>query len=156
MNTLKVRIMLVVVVVLLLIQFVRPGKNESADTKYNMVSKYTIPETVSSILNKACADCHSNTTVYPWYAEIQPVGWWLNNHIKEGKGELNFSAFTMLPIAVQNHKFEVIMETVEEGEMPLPSYTWLGMHPAANLTEQEKDVIINWAESQMDLLKKQT
>ncbi|MDZ7648600.1 MAG: heme-binding domain-containing protein [Cytophagales bacterium] len=54
--------------------------------------------------------------------------WFLNKHVADGKKDLNFSTFTRLPIAVQNHKLEEIIEMVKEGEMPLPSYTYLGLH----------------------------
>jgi hypothetical protein len=153
MRSWKSKILLIIVAVLLLIQFIRPDKNLSADETKSMATKYEIPESVNSILQKSCYDCHSNKTAYPWYSEIQPVGWWLSNHVEEGKGELNFSTFTTRPLAVQNHKLEEIVEMVEEGEMPLPSYTWLGLHPEANLTAQEKQEIIGWAKAQMDVLK---
>jgi hypothetical protein len=149
------KILVLLLVALVIIQFFRPEKNDSPETEYALSTKYEIAGSVNQIMANACYDCHSNKTNYPWYANIQPIGWWLNNHVKEGKGELNFSDFTRLSIARQNHKFEEIIETVEEGEMPLPSYTWLGMHPEANLTEPQRTEIINWAKWQMADLKKQ-
>jgi len=101
----------------------------------------------------ACNDCHSNKTNYPWYSQIQPVAWWLNDHVTEGKEHLNFSNFTQLPIAVQNHKFEEVIEVIDENEMPLESYTYLGLHPEAKLTEDQKTALKTWAREQMDLLK---
>ena len=109
---------------------------------------------MSTILNGACNDCHSNKTEYPWYANVQPVAWWLAGHVNDGKRHLNFSAFTNRPLAYQNHKFEEIVEMVKEKEMPLPSYTWMGLHPDANLTDEDRNEIINWAGAQMDTLKK--
>lgn len=155
MRSWKSKILLLVIAVLVIIQFIRPEKNLSADETKSITTKYEITASVNSILQKGCFDCHSNKTVYPWYAEIQPMGWWLNSHIAEGKDELNFSTFVTRPVAVQNHKFEEIVEMVEEGEMPLSSYTWLGMHPEANLTSEEKQAITSWAEGQMDILKQQ-
>lgn len=125
------------------------------ESSNSVSTKYMVPESVDGILRKGCYDCHSNQTVYPWYSQVQPFGWWLNHHIGEGRRELNFSNFTGRPIAVQNHKFEEVIETVREGEMPLPSYTWLGMHPEAKLSEGEKNVIVDWAKAQMALLKQQ-
>ena len=145
----------IVIGLLIIIQFFRPEKNNSADTEFAMSTKYEINSSVNQIMKGACYDCHSNQTEYPWYAEIQPVGWWLNDHVTDGKRHLNFSDFTRATIARQNHKFEEIVETVEEGEMPLPSYTWLGLHPKGNLSEQQKTEIINWAKWQMADLKKQ-
>jgi len=97
----------------------------------------------------ACYDCHSNTTRYPWYAEVQPAAWWLANHVKEGREHLNFSEFTNRRIAYQNHKLEEVVEMVKEKEMPLPSYTWFGLHPEADLTDQQRDQLTLWAQSLM-------
>lgn len=149
----KTKILLAVVVLLIAIQFIRPAKNVSDDRTYDISTKYHVPIQVNSILQSACNDCHSNKTTYPWYAEIQPAGWWLADHVNEGKRELNLSTFTQLPIAVQNHKLEEMIEMVKEGEMPLPSYTYLGLHPEANLTTEQRELIVRWAEHQMDSLK---
>jgi hypothetical protein len=151
----KKKIILGVVGLLVLIQFFRPEKNLSDDRTKDISTKYQITPELNTLLQSACNDCHSNKTTYPLYAEILPMGWWLNRHVTEGKDELNFSSFTKLPIAVQNHKLEEIKEMVEEKEMPLPSYTWLGLHKEANLSTDQRELIINWASSQMDSLKKQ-
>ncbi len=149
------KVIIGLVSLLVLIQFFRPEKNLSDDRTNDISTKYQITPELNTLLQVACNDCHSNQTTYPWYAEIQPMGWWLNRHVTEGKDELNFSSFTKLPIAVQNHKLEEIKEMVEEKEMPLPSYTWLGLHKEANLSADQRELIINWASSQMDSLKKQ-
>ena len=101
----------------------------------------------------SCNDCHSNKTEYPWYANVQPVAWWLNHHVVDGKKHLNFSEFTKKPLFVQNHKLEEIMEMVEEKEMPLPSYTYFGLHPEANLTDAQRTMISDWAKAQMTYLR---
>ena len=147
------KILIGLLVVLVLIQFFRPEKNNSNDLTHDVSTKYKVPEDVSQILRVACNDCHSNKTNYPWYAQIQPVAWWLNDHVTEGKENLNFSSFTQLPIAVQNHKFEEVIEVIDENEMPLESYTYLGLHPEAKLTEDQKTALKTWARKQMDLLK---
>ena len=147
------KILIGLLVVLVLIQFFRPEKNNSNDLTHDVSTKYKVPEEVSHILRVACNDCHTNKTNYPWYAQIQPVAWWLNDHVTEGKEHLNFSSFTQLPIAVQNHKFEEVIEVIDENEMPLESYTYLGLHPEAKLTEDQKTTLKTWAREQMDLLK---
>ena len=140
-------------IVLIAIQFIRPDKNESKDLTYDVSTKYKVPEDVNQLLQVSCNDCHSNASVYPWYSNIQPVAWWLDEHIKDGKKHLNFSEFTKLPIAVQNHKFEEVIEEVKEHEMPLASYTYLGLHKEANLSDEQRQVLTNWAQNQMDMLK---
>ena len=147
------KILLVLVLVLVLIQFFRPEKNVSDDRTYDISTKYDVPDQVHQVLKVACNDCHSNKTEYPWYANVQPVGWWLNDHIKHGKGHLNFSELTKMPIAVQNHKFEEVIEMVQEHEMPLPSYTNFGLHSEANLSDDQRTMIMDWAKAQMNYLK---
>lgn len=140
----KRKIYIAILVVLVLIQFIRPGRNQSTATSANDISaRYAVPADVKQILDKACYDCHSNNTEYPWYSNIQPVGWWLQWHVNEGKHELNFNEFLSYPAKKQDHKMEEVMETVKKGEMPMNSYTW--MHGEAKLTDQEKQTLINWA-----------
>lgn len=110
----KKKFLLGLFVVLVVIQFFRPEKNNSNDQQYHLSTKYVVPGEVVTILEGACNDCHSNLTKYPWYANIQPVAWWLADHVREGKQHLNFSNFTSRKVAVQNHKFEEIVEMVEK------------------------------------------
>ncbi len=139
--------------ILVVIQFFHPTKNVSDDRKHDISIKYILPSDVSGLLKKACYNCHSNKTSYPWYFNVQPAAWWMANHINEAKQGLNFSDFTSRKIAIQNKKFEEIIEMVEEKKMPLPSYTWFGFHPEARLTDPQRQLIINWATAQMDTLK---
>ena len=146
------KFLIALAIVFVLIQFVRPEKNLSGDNTNAIATKYNVPPEVSGILEVACYDCHSNTTRYPWYANVQPAAWWLANHVKEGKRELNFSTFTSRRIAVQNKKFKEIAEQVKEKEMPLPSYTYLGLHADANLTDAQRATLVLWAQSQMAMI----
>ncbi len=149
------KILLGLVVILVLIQFFHTEKNLSDDRTNDISTKYPVPDNVKQIMEVACNDCHSNKTAYPWYSNIQPVAWFLDHHVVDGKRHFNFSTFTKMPIAVQNHKLEELAEQVEKKEMPLPSYTYLGLHKEANLTEEQRTLIINWAKTQMDSLKAQ-
>ena len=139
---------------IIIIQFIRPEKNVSNDLVNNISTKYKVPLEVNHLLQVSCNDCHSNKTKYPWYANVQPVAWWLNNHVVDGKKHLNFSEFTKKPLSVQNHKFDEIIEMVGDKEMPLPSYTNFGLHSEANLTDEQRKMIVDWAKTQMDYLKK--
>lgn len=140
----KKKIGLGLLLVLVAIQFIRPTRNSSASESPNDFSKYyDVPAEVHVALQKSCYDCHSNNTVYPWYTNVQPVGWWLQNHVNEGKGELNFSEFGTYDQKKARHKFEEIEEVVREGEMPLSSYTLI--HRDTKLTQQQSEAIANWA-----------
>jgi len=142
----KKKILILLAAILIIIQFFRPAKNiSSAKSSADISSIYTVPGEVNTILDKACNDCHSNNTVYPWYAEVQPVAWWLNNHIEEGKDELNFSEFGSYSPARRYHKLEEIKEMIDDNEMPLSSYTLI--HTDAKLTDAETQALINWSES---------
>lgn len=138
------KVFIFLAVILLVIQFFRPEKNSSNGASENHISKkYETPDEVKLILDKSCNDCHTNNTRYPWYANIQPVGWWLDHHVDEGKGEINFDEFLTYPAKKARHKMEEVNEMVKEGEMPLNSYTWV--HKEAVLSMQEKLTIANWA-----------
>jgi len=149
------KILLSLLVLLLIIQFFRPEKNLGGDRTKDISTKYHVPENINILFGKACNDCHSNTTRYPWYANVQPVAWWIAGHVNDGKRHFNLSTFTTRNLAVQNHKLEEVIETVKDNhEMPLSSYTWMGMHPEADLTDEERLAIADWAASQMDSLKR--
>jgi hypothetical protein len=147
------KIIILLGIVLLVIQFFRPDRNLSDDLTFDISKRYSIPGEVLDILKKSCYDCHSNKSEYPWYSNIQPVAWWMNNHISEGKRHLNFSSFTNQPIANQNRKLEETIAQIENNEMPLASYTYLGLHKEANLTDGQREIIIDWLRAQTDMLK---
>jgi len=147
------KISIAFLVLLLAIQFIPYEKNTSKDMTYDISKSYDVPENIQTIFKNACNDCHSNSTVYPWYSNIEPVGYWLNDHIVDGKRHLNFSEFTKLPLAVQNHKLEETIEMMENGEMPLEDYTNFGLHAEANLNQEQRVEIISWAKDQMAMLK---
>ena len=147
------KILIGLALVLVVIQFIKPEKNLSDDNTYAIATKYDVPDDVKQILEVACNDCHSNKTAYPWYSNFQPAAWFLNDHVVDGKKHLNLSTFTKMPIAVQNHKLEETKEMVEKKEMPLESYTYFGLHKEAKLTDEQRQILITWAEAQMDSLK---
>ncbi len=139
---------------LLIIQFFPPKKNlaEGTGEPENSISRVLpVPPGVQTILQTSCYDCHSNDTEYPWYAEVQPVGWWLNHHIEEGKHELNFDEFASYSLRKQYHKLEEINEQVKEGEMPMKSY--LIIHRDASLSPEQKQVLASWVSASMDSMK---
>ncbi|MBA4260051.1 MAG: cytochrome C [Chitinophaga sp.] len=145
------KLLLALLVVLLVLQAFRPEKNNSGKKENDISSLYPVPSNVEQILTKACNDCHSNNTVYPWYAEIQPVAWWLDDHVKDGKKHLNFNEFASYRLAKQYHKLEEVFDEVKIGEMPLESYTVV--HRDAKLTEAERTVLMDWSVAVRDSMK---
>jgi hypothetical protein len=146
------RIFLFLLVGLIIIQFIHPKRNKAQGEQTNYIGKmHVIPEDVHAILAKACFDCHSNTTRYRWYFNIQPADWWLTNHINEGKKELNFDEYNNRSLRYQYHKLEETIDMVKDDKMPLNTYLWL--HKDAKLSADEKSKLSNWAQNILDGMK---
>ena len=108
------RILIVLLIILIAIQFIRPAKNISGGISANDIStKYAVPDSIQAILKVACNDCHSNNTRYPWYNQIQPITWGLKKHIKYGKRGLNFADFTAYRLKQQFHRLDDIDDLVQ-------------------------------------------
>ena len=141
-------LLIILLIAFIIIQFIRPIKNAGEEIAANQIAAIQpVPEDVQQILKVSCYDCHSNTTHYPWYSKIQPVAWFLNDHIVEGKKEVNFSIFATYPIYRRYKKFKEIAKEVKDGDMPLFSYTLL--HQDASLNTDKKLLIENWAANAM-------
>lgn len=146
------KIALVLLAVLIIIQFIHPAKNKSEGDQPNSIAKlYSPPADVKTILDKACMDCHSNNTRYPWYSKLQPADWWLTHHVNEGKAELNFDEYANKPVRFRYHKIEEAIEQVKKGEMPLNTYTWV--HKDAILTDAEKTALTGWFDGILNDIK---
>lgn len=120
------------------IQFVPVGR-----TNPPIASEIQASAEVMSVLERACYDCHSNETHWPWYSRIAPVSWLVARDVREGRSELNFSAWGELDGRSRAEMMEEVWEEVDEGEMPLWFYTPL--HPEARLTADDKAVLRAWA-----------
>lgn len=133
------------------IQFVQPPHNKNIQvSEADILLTTNIPDSVKTILKTACYDCHSNNTNYPWYSNIQPMGWMMANHIKEGKGELNFSEFRSYSTRKQISKLNGIANSIRDDIMPLTSYKL--MHKQAQLSKNEKLLLVNWTQQTLDSL----
>ena len=142
-------ILMVLLAVLLLIQLVRPQKNTAAiPAGKAFVDTFKLSEQVNAILAVSCYDCHSNNTDYPWYSEIQPMAWFMDKHIKDGKEKLNFDELPSYGSRRLNSKFTQITKQVEQGKMPLNSYLW--MHGGARLSMEDKRLLIDYFNSLTD------
>ena len=130
-------------VVLIILQFFRIDTSvPEFDPSQDFITQTQAPETMQVILKKACYDCHSYESNYPWYSQIAPVSWWMKDHINEGREHLNFSVWGSYSEKRRNHKLEECWEELEEGEMPMESY--LIMHGEAELSAEEKSSFVNW------------
>ena len=142
MKVLKI-VAIIALIALIVIQFFPKHYNQS-DTvpASDFIATYNPPKEVASILQTSCYDCHSNNTNYPWYNKIQPVNWYLADHVDEGKRKLNFSEFGNYSAKRAAHKLEEVIKEVKNDEMPLESYTLI--HQDAKLSDQDKKVLMDW------------
>ncbi|TGN18472.1 heme-binding domain-containing protein [Leptospira idonii] len=120
------------------LQFLQTGK-ENPEEKNPLQAS---PEVIS-VLKKSCYDCHSNRTEWPLYSYIFPVSYFVKHHVDEGRDELNFSHWENLSPKKKATAAYSIIEEIEEGEMPLTSYTLI--HRNAVLSEKEVELLKEWA-----------
>lgn len=115
---------------------VKPGAPLLADAQ--------IPPGVRSAIERACLDCHSEATRYPWYAYIAPVSWLIDSDVKSGREHLNLSKWSEYPIARRERCLSEIANQVQDGGMPLPIYVL--MHPSARLSKADTRAIFEWTQ----------
>lgn len=124
-------IILVVALLIQLIPLTGRGNNPAVVFEPNWDSPQT-----RDLVKRACFDCHSNETVWPWYSYVAPVSWLIYNDVMEGRSRMNFSEWN-----TTQRNVEEINSIINEGEMPPSIY--LLMHPTANLTAAEKQQLIS-------------
>ncbi|MHB1197740.1 MAG: heme-binding domain-containing protein [Lutibacter sp.] len=151
MNFLKKAIFLLFIAVVG-IQFLPTTRNQNNEVlETDFFKTFTAPNNIQNLLKNSCYDCHSNNTNYPWYNNIQPISWFLDYHINEGKKELNLSEFGTYSKRKQKSKLKSIINQIEKDEMPLSSYTLI--HKDAKLSENNKVLITKWLTQLMDSLR---
>lgn len=149
------KIVKIIAVVLLIafigIQFLPKQINKSETTsKADFLVVNKVPANIKNKLQTSCYDCHSNNTRYPWFNKIQPVAMFLENHVKDGKKELNFSEWDSLSVRRKKSKLRSIVNQIKDDEMPMNSYTII--HRDAKFTETEKQEMIQWMTQKKDSL----
>jgi hypothetical protein len=134
------RALLVALVALVAIQFVPvPRSNPPVETEV------PAPAPVREILKRACYDCHSHETRWPWYSRVAPVSWLVAHDVDEAREHVDFSAWNRYDPPKRAKQLEEIWEEVEEGEMPLWFYVLL--HPEARLSDEDRAVLRRWTQS---------
>lgn len=143
----KGRIILVVLLgSLLLIQLWQVDKNlgEKHPPDDFIVQNPSLPESLANSIRRSCYDCHSNHTNYPWYAHVAPFSWIINQHINNGKEELNFSVYGSLEDKVKISVLTSICEVISDSTMPPANY--LMLHEDAALDSDDISAICDWSE----------
>ena len=103
----------------------------------------TAPVEVQAIFQRACYDCHSNETQWPWYSYVAPMSFLIARDVTEGRRELNFSLWSQFNERRKARKLKEIVEQVEKGKMP--QWYYVALHPDAKLSPADRDLIIKWA-----------
>jgi hypothetical protein len=109
-------------------------------------SEMPAPPEVRAILRRACYDCHSNETRWPWYAYVAPVSWMVVQDVDEGRAQLNFSRWNAYSETEQLSHYGEILDQIDEGHMPMPKY--VRMHHDAQLSAAEIETLRSWSEAQ--------
>ena len=142
------RLAIVLVLLLLAIQVVRPEKtNPIIDPERTIQARTQMSPQVSAIIERSCQDCHTYKTVWPWYSQVAPMSWLVASDVNEGREHLSLSDWANYDKKKAISKLDEICEEVSEGAMPLPTYTVL--HPEAKLTEEEKRILCDWVKEEV-------
>ena len=137
-------LLIVIVAAVIIMQFFRVDKaNPPIVQAETLEATAVVPPDISLIIGRSCNDCHTNQTIYPWYANLQPMGWLLKNHIDDGRRQMNFSVWNTYQLKRRSKKLEQICDRLESKEMPLPSYLWI--HRDSILSENDSKALCNWA-----------
>ena len=139
------RALLVLVVLFVSIQLVRPARtNPAEDPAKTIFADAAVWQDAPKTIERACLDCHSSRTRWPWYSNVAPVSWLVAGDVTEGRDHLDFSNWATYRPARKSALLEDITKLVKSHSMPLPIY--ITMHGKAKLTEQERQEICTWAE----------
>jgi hypothetical protein len=125
-------------------QLIQPRTdNPPVDPARSLWNDGRVDPRVANILRRACADCHSHETQWPWYSKISPVSWVVARHVRNGRAKLNFSDWA----GASEDQREEIYDSIAKKKMPIASY--LLMHPAARLSQANRDVLLAWADGKL-------
>lgn len=148
---LRTKILISLLAILLAAQLFQIDTNNPVyDPENDILMHVSASNEVKDILKQACYDCHSYETKYPWYTSVAPLSWWIDEHIQDGRKHFNFSEWGKYDLKKKKHKLEELIHEVEEGEMPLNSYTWA--HGEANLSDEQIETLISWTKATMEEL----
>ena len=147
MDTAKLKRLLAGLAILFVIaQIVQPKRtNPPIIPSRTLRAHVDVPQPVQAVLSRACNDCHSNLTVWPWYSHIAPISWVVIDDVNEARRHMNFSNWEQQSPKQQSDSLKAICKDVRDVKMPLVSYRLL--HPKARLSHAEIDTLCSWTEA---------
>jgi cytochrome c551/c552 len=113
-------------------------------------SEVPVTPEARAVLVRACFDCHSNQTVWPWYSKVAPGSWLLAKDVREGRAELNYSSWSRYSAKKQRKLLRETLEEVKKGEMPL--WIYLFGHPEARLSDADREALQRWVDERIAAL----
>ena len=135
----------------LFIQFLGPGKtNPPVEDSQTLMVQLEVTPKVKNILERACQNCHSYETQWPWYSNVAPISWFVIDHVNHARREMDLSNWGQYDRNKMIHKLEELCELVEQGEMPLPPYLW--MHDEAYLAAEDVRILCEWSTTERERL----
>ncbi len=135
----------------LFIQLLGPVKtNPPFETSRTLAAQLRVTTQVKGILERACQNCHSHETEWPWYSNVAPVSWFVIDHVDHARREMNFSNWAQYDRKKMITRLEEMCELVTEAEMPLPPYLW--MHDEAHLTADDVRTLCEWSAAEQERL----
>ena len=127
------------------IQAIRPARtNPVIDPARSLHARLAVPRDAAAILDRACRDCHSNETRWPWYSAVAPVSWFVVDHVDHGRSHFNYSDWTRYERDDARRLLENACAFARKGSMPLPSY--LSLHPEARLNDADVAALCAWTD----------
>jgi hypothetical protein len=138
-------------VIALALQFVGPARtNPRQDADLTLERQAPMPAHVADLVRRACYDCHSHDTRWPWYSRVAPVSWLVVHDVNTGRAHMNFSTWGAYHRFERADLLDKSCDLVASGAMPLPRYTWL--HPDARLAPPEVEALCAWAREEGERL----
>jgi Haem-binding domain len=126
------------------VQFVGPARsNPVIDPTRALTASTDVPDHVARVFDRACRDCHSNQTRWPWYSHLAPVSWFVIDHVNHGRSHFNYSDWTRYPPDEAARLLQQSCKLVKEQSMPLRSYTM--MHRDARLSPTDVEALCAWS-----------
>jgi hypothetical protein len=132
-----------VVLFLIVAQFVPVDRtNPAVDVSKTIYASGIVPAGPQSILQRSCANCHSNETIWPWYSHVAPVSWLVASDVHGARHKMNLSEWAAYTDHQKQDKLDGICEMVSSDDMPPSDYTLI--HRTAVLTQQDRDTLCQW------------
>src|SRR5712692_3955312 len=142
------RMGIAIVVLLVVIQVIRPARTNPPEDETTIQANSTITPQISAIFERSCKDCHSSRTIWPWYSEVAPVSWLLVSDVNDARKQMSLSEWGTYDPRKKVSKLQKICEEVESGDMPLGIYVVL--HPVAKLSDADRRALCDWTKQESD------